>query len=490
MRKKITAMALTAALGLSLAACGSADDKELTKYTITAELSGDKTLTASVVVDYVNNTDVPLDEVWFHLYPNAYREGAKYSPVSANRIAEAYPAGRSYSSLDIQSVTVNGNAVDITVAGEDENILSVATGTLDPTDKAQIQIDYTLKLPEVRHRLGYTDKSVNLANFYPIACVYENGAFVADPYYSSGDPFYSECADYEVTLTLPEGYECAATGVVSQKTENTAGESVTVTYEMKAENVRDFAAVCGEYQKMSGLSDEVIVNYYYYNDADAEGALAAAIDSVRVFGELFGDYPYAEYTVVQTGFLQGGMEYPALSMISDECTGDVKKDVIIHETAHQWWYGAVGNNEVKYAWLDEGLAEYSTMMFYENAEGYNYTFNAKRADALSAYMLYCETYKNNGLGDTSMTRAVNEYDGETEYTYMTYVKGALMLDDVRNTVGSTAFLNGLKTYYKDNKFGIAEPQNLVGAMESSSKRQLNALFDSWLNGNVKLYSSH
>ena len=163
----------------------------------------------------------------------------------------------------------------------------------------------------------------------------------------------------------------------------------------------------------------------------------------------------------------------------------------MHETAHQWWYAAVGNNEVKHAWLDEGLTEYSTMMFYEkNTDGYKFTLDGKRADALSAYILYCETYKNNGLGDTSMTRPVNEYATETEYAYMTYVKGALMFDDIRNTIGDAAFKTGLKNYYRDNMFGIAEPQDLIGAMEKASKRQLNALFEAWLDGNVKLYSSN
>ena len=488
MRKKITALLIAAAMALSLCACSAPEKEQRTKYDIKATLSDDYVLTASVTCEYVNNTDVPLGELWFHLYPNAYRAGAKFAPVPQNRVTEAYPDGRSYSKLDITSVSVKGNPVDITITGEDENILSVALGSkLDPTEKTSVNIEYTVKLPKVRHRFGYTDKSVNLANFYPIACMYRGGSFVADPYYSTGDPFFSDCADYSVTLTVPSKYECAFTGEVKSKTD---GENGTATYEVKADNVRDFAAVLGGYQKMSGVSGETIVNYMYYNDSDPERALNTAIEAVKIFGNMFGAYPYKEYTVVHTGFLQGGMEYPCLSMISDAYTGDAKLDIIVHETAHQWWYGVVGNDEVKNAWLDEGLAEYSTMMFYEHAEGYAYTFDGKRGDALSAYVLYCETYKNNGLGDTSMNRPVNEYEGETEYSYMTYVKGALMLDDIRNTVGTTAFLSGLKRYYADNKYKIAEPQNLVGAMERSSKRSLNELFDSWLNGNVKLFSSN
>ena len=470
-----------------LCACSSEEEVGTTKYTIDAVLSDDYTLSATVTVDYVNNTDVPLNELMFHLYPNAYREGARFSPVPNNRLTEAYPNGKSYGEMNIESVSVRGESCEIIITGEDENILDVPLGgALEPTETVQIGISYTVKLPNIRHRLGYTAKSVNLANFYPIACVYEGGGFLTDPYYSNGDPFVSECADYSVKLTAPSKYTGAFTGVVTSETKS---NSETV-YEITANSVRDFAAVLGEYQKMSGLSGSTIVNYLYYADNNPEKALAAAIDSIRIFGEMFGAYPYKEYSVVQTGFLQGGMEYPCLSMISDVYSGDAEVDIIVHETAHQWWYGLVGNDEVRNSWMDEALAEYSTMMFYEKAEGYSYTFDGKRADALGAYMLYCETYKANGAGDTTMTRALGEYSDETEYSYMIYVKGALMFDDVREAVGSECFIAGLRRYCSQNKYRIAKPQDLVGAMEKASKRSLSPLFDSWLNGNVKLYSSH
>lgn len=479
-------LAAVAAVG-ALCACGSEEKRETTSYTVVATLSDDYTLTASVVCEYVNNTETPLSEVWFNLYPNAFRNGAEYSPVSKDRTAEAYPDGKSYSKLDISRVSVGGKEVATTVAGEDENVLIVAqNGTLEPGERSSIRIDYTLKLPKVKHRMGYTDKSVNLADFYPIACVYRGGGFVADPYYSTGDPFVSECANYSVTLTVPKKYECAHTGELKSKRED---GDVTV-YEFSAKNVRKFAAVLGEYQKMSGLAGKVIVNYMYYSDANPELSLNAAADAVKTFSDLFGEYPYKEYTVVQTGFLNGGMEYPQLSFVSDAYSGTARTDIIVHETAHQWWYGAVGNDEVRNAWLDEALAEYSTMMFYEHNEGYGNTFDGKRADALGAYILYCETYKAADGADTTMTRAVNEYADETEYSYMTYVKGALMLDDVRDTVGSSAFIASLKKYYADNKYSIAMPQNLIGAFESVTRRNIAPVFDAWLNGNVRLFSSN
>lgn len=483
MKKRLLALILTAALAVTvLSGCSNKREQSLTHYTIQAELSADNMLTAAVTVDYVNNYDVPLGELWFNLYANAYREGAAHSPIDQSDIVAAFPAGRSYSVLNIASVKVNGTAVDITVAGEDENVLSVPVSNLEPSDKIRVDIEYTLKLPNVRHRLGYTEKSVNLAGFYPIACVYKNGAFIADPYYSIGDPFYSEAANYDVTLTVPQNYIGAFTGVAQSK----SGDNGTTVYSVSAERVRDFAAVLGEYEKASGLCGSTIVNYYYYKDDAPESALNTAISALSTFGDMFGAYPYPEYSVVQTSFLNGGMEYPCLSMISDAYKGVQYNDIIVHETAHQWWYGLVGNDEVREAWLDEGLAEYSTMLFYEKNADRGYTFNGKRADALSAYMLYCETYKD---ADTSMTRSLGDYRNKIEYAYMTYVKGAIMLDDVRDTVGDTAFFSGLKSYCKNKMYGTATAADLIGALETASGIRLNSVFDSWLNGDVKLYST-
>ncbi len=67
MRNKIVLIAAVGAVAFCFCGCSAQEEKQLSKYTIDASLSQDNVLTASVVCDYVNNTDVPLDEVWFHL---------------------------------------------------------------------------------------------------------------------------------------------------------------------------------------------------------------------------------------------------------------------------------------------------------------------------------------------------------------------------------------------------------------------------------------
>lgn len=481
---KIVAILLSVICALPLfAACEKKPQKEeRSRYEITATYDEEnKTVTASMSLSYYNGTEAILDELCFHLYPAAFREGARFSPVPKDAVSSAYPAGLSYGGIEIGKTTLGGAEVATAIEGEDEDILVVKMSGegLYPTERAELTVDFTLTLPEIRHRFGYQGTRVNLGNWYPIACAFEDGNFVTDPYYSTGDPFYSDCADYKVSVTVPDGLTVAASGRVTGA-DNADG---TKTFSSEILAARDYAAVIGEFKMLSSKAGDTDVNYYYISDPEPEKALAAAVDAVKTFSDKFGEYPYESMSSVETQFLQGGMEYPGLAMISDALTGDIYREAIIHETAHQWWYAAVGNDEVRYPWLDEGLTEFSTSIFYRENPAYEVDYEKRIADALGAYVLYFDAF-GNADSDTSMTRKVCEYDSAFEYTYMTYVKGELMFESLRSVIGDEKFFAGLKDYYSTYKFKTAKPDDLIGCMEKASGRDLKGFFDSWTEGKV------
>lgn len=481
---KIVAILLSVICALSLfAACEKKPQKEeRSRYEITATYDEEnKTVTASMSLSYYNGTEAILDELCFHLYPAAFREGARFSPVPKDAVSSAYPAGLSYGGIEIGKTTLGGAEVATAIEGEDEDILVVKMSGegLYPTERAELTVDFTLTLPEIRHRFGYQGTRVNLGNWYPIACAFEDGNFVTDPYYSTGDPFYSDCADYKVSVTVPDGLTVAASGRVTGA-DNADG---TKTFSSEILAARDYAAVIGEFKMLGSKAGDTDVNYYYISDPEPEKALAAAVDAVKTFSDKFGEYPYESMSSVETQFLQGGMEYPGLAMISDALTGDIYREAIIHETAHQWWYAAVGNDEVRYPWLDEGLTEFSTSIFYRENPAYEVDYEKRIADALGAYVLYFDAF-GNADSDTSMTRKVCEYDSAFEYTYMTYVKGELMFESLRSVIGDEKFFAGLKDYYSTYKFKTAKPDDLIGCMEKASGRDLKGFFDSWTEGKV------
>ena len=400
------------------------------------------TLSAEQTVRYVNNTGKVLTNLCFHLYPNFFSSGATNKPVSSLDIQKAYPNGFSEGNVTIKKVLVNNKNANYEIAGEDQNILDIKFNiALQPTALHEIYIKYVVGIPNVLHRFGYSDVATNLANFYPIACVFENGEFNTSPYSINGDPFYSDISNYNVSITYPKEYVIASTGNKTIKESNN-----NHTCEIKAIAVRDFAMVLSKnFQMKTEEVNNVKVNYYYHSDIQPDNSLTTCVKSLQTYNQLFGNYPYQSLDVVETGFLYGGMEYPNLVYISDSLeTYEDYTYVIVHEIAHQWWYGVVGNDEFAYGWLDEGLTEYSCMLFYENNPEYNIDYTKLIANALSNYQLFLDVYNQvfNKV-ETTMNRNLNQFNTQPEYVYTAYTKAMLLHDALRNILGTKTYLKCL-----------------------------------------------
>lgn len=436
-------------------------------------------------VDYINNTDSVFKAVDFHLYPNAFREGSTQKVVTLSSYSTAYYDGESFSSLIIDKVSLEGQgSTEFEIGGQDDNILSVTlVQDLYPKDRVVFEFEYTVVLPKINHRFGIGQSTINMGNFFPIACVFENGDFVRDAYSSNGDPFYSEVANFYVKVSTPEEFKLASTGTQTK----TTFESGELKTEISAEVVRDFAFVISEkFEILKGEWDGIQVLYYTYNEENAEKSLQASVDALKTFSTQFGKYPYKTLSVAKTSFVHGGMEYPNFVYISELVkNAQDYHNVIVHEIAHQWWYALVGNNQYKDAWMDEGLTDYSTALFYELNPQYEVKIKDVVLQNVKAYTFYVETYNILYKGvDTTMNRALNEYINENEYSYIAYVKGMLLFDALRNYVGDKAFFEGVKNYFETYKFKVATPENMIACFEKETGKDLETFFESWIGGTV------
>lgn len=470
----------TAVTAAGLSACSKNENANLCGYDIFASYDEKtSTLDGSVNFSYYNDTDNEIGDLKFNLYGNAFRNGAKFKPVSDAFKTRAYYSGESYGGMSVSNVE---NCAGWNVGGEDENILTVnLLSPVYPDERVSITISYSLTLAKINHRTGVTKNTVNLGNFYPVLCAYSRDGFVECPYYYCGDPFLSECANYSVTLELPPEYAAATSGKLVSET--VAGERKTCKYSLK--NARDFAAVLSD--KFNVITEKVNkteVSYYYVSDSNSQVNLSAAADSLKYFEKTFGEYAYPTLSVVRTGFCYGGMEYPALTMISDAQDSGNTVYSIVHENAHQWWYAMVGSDQLTNAWQDEGLAEYSTLMFFESNPTYGFTRTGILNSAKSSYRAYFTVYSQlNGKVNTAMRRNLSEYAGEVEYNNITYNKGLLLFDTLRSAIGDERFFNSLKSYFKRNKFKIATPEEMYSCFISSGV-DVEGFFDSFIEGKI------
>lgn len=482
--RKIIGCALSAALLLSctgLAACSKQGAEGKCSYTIAAEyLEETRTLSAEMKVRVPNTSKVPLTELKFELWANAYREGAKYAPVSELFSRAAYYGGASYGEMKIKGIS---GAESFSVEGEDSNILTLKLASpLAVGSATEVTISFDVALANINHRLGVTQHTVNLGGFYPMLCYLGDDGFTEYVYSSNGDPFVSEIANYDVTLTVPEEY-VLATGFAAEEVKNNDMGAGKCSYRVRAEGVRDIAFVLGkEFEVLTDTVQGKEVAYYYYADTTPEVAMKTATESLAFYSKTFGEYEYPRYAVVQTDFVYGGMEYPALSMIASDLLAGNVPEVVAHETAHQWWYSMVGSNQFTEAWQDEGLAEYSTALFFEAHPTYNVDYADFIGLSESSYRAFFSVYSQlHGEADTTMSRALTDFSGEYEYRNIAYDKGVILFDRVREIAGERKFNAALKRYFETYNGAIATPAQLVGCF-SKSGANVTALFDSFLEG--------
>jgi aminopeptidase N len=208
--------------------------------------------------------------------------------------------------------------------------------------------------------------------------------------------------------------------------------------------------------------------------------LQAAENSIRIYNKYFGKYPYKNYSVVQTHF-SAGMEYPNLVFIAESYFSEGKtltslESVIAHETAHQWWYGVVGNDEIDEAWLDESFATYSKRIYFEMLYGNKTGEDFYKKNILDKY----KSKRRNINGKEIILKPLPEFESWADYDPLAYEKGAVMLDTIRSEVGDEKFFEIMRTYYSKNKFKNVKTQDFIDAVESITEKNWQVFFDKWL----------
>ncbi|MEG2206588.1 MAG: M1 family metallopeptidase [Clostridia bacterium] len=301
------------------------------------------------------------DEFYSRCYPNGFSFGALVISEAQAQLASAQKAPDNHAA---QGAPVGYRYLD---AAKTALLLPLNASWL-PGETLTLTLRYTVYVPKAAYRFGVNSDIWALGNAFAIPAVYENGAYRTDAYAPVGDPFLSDCANYTVSITAPEGYQIAGSGEPVAE----HGQGV-VTYRFSLLAARDFAFTLSErYHAAQAMEGDVLVSAYAQAASAAKEALGYARKALRTFEKLYGAYPYPSLTVSEIDFPLGGMEYPAHVMIASSqlaAGGRVLEYVVAHEVAHQWWYAMVGSDPINQAWQDEALCEFSLLRYTEAVHG-------------------------------------------------------------------------------------------------------------------------
>ena len=185
-----------------------------------------------------------------------------------------YQNGFNEGYIDIKNVLQGGNKSKYKVIGEKNDILEIKLDKLlRQGEKINIDLKYNVKLPNCLGRFGYGDNTVNVTNWFPIACVYDDNGWNLKSYEAVGDPFYSDTSNFNVKILAPSKYKLATTGNIKEQKTDTEKNLYTIEGKM----VRDFAFILSDKFVVSKTNyKNISINTYNLNEDMSKEAVNVA----------------------------------------------------------------------------------------------------------------------------------------------------------------------------------------------------------------------
>lgn len=321
--------------------------------------------------------------------------------------------------------------------------------------------------------LSHTDRQLNLGYWLPEIAPYAAGAWQTPKPWMIGEYIKSEVADYVVRAVLHNGGERGA--IIGPGTVRRQGDA---NWEFTLKRARSFTLVVSDAMAhmTTRAQSGVDVDLYYFSkrtsSAEAESgpryALEVARQMIERLTQLFGPMPYERLVVVEGDF-PDGMESSGIVHVSENWFGKYKGQpdswltcITAHEVAHQWWFAMVGNDPGETPYLDESLAIYSEVLYLESVQ-----------PALLPWWwdFRVNMYQPKGHVDST----VYEYWNVRLYINAVYLRGAQMLQAMRETVGDAAFFAWLREYTQSESGQNATPLEFWRALGQENYQKVAAI---------------
>ena len=350
---------------------------------------------------------------------------------------------------------------------------------LQSGQRATLRLVYNLTIPEREGSFGWTQRQLNLSNWYPyIPPLSPEQTWIShDPLVDAdnmvvGEYFVNEIADFQLTLHLAENLPSLL--VASGATALAIPEGMTYSLE-KARSL-SFSISNQYYQEQLEHNGVLIQAYVFqYQKEQASAMLQIASQAMDLFSEIYGPYYHQQISLVSADFLHN-MEMDGMVLLSSKVidfydnTAENNLTILIpHELSHQWFYSQVGNDQAMEPWLDEALATYSEVLFY----------NRYHPD-LSQWWWDNRVYAHAHAGDVN--NSIYDAGSYENYRASVYLNGAIFLHDLNLAMGEQAFMSALKTYAAENYLKIATKEDFVTAMQAANPNaDIQAVFARYFN---------
>lgn len=481
------------------------------RYDIEARfLPASKTVEATEKVSFANDTGHDLAEIHLRVYPNhrySRQEKSNLYKYASYFRTDPAPDGFDAGSFELRSVGIGEASVQkaaFSFEGRDQTVLNVVLPQpLKNGAKITIHLGFSIRIPHKPGRYGWHRGTFALNRWYPLLSVYENGGWLDHPNYLLHMPYVSEAALYRLRLEVPQDYVVVSGCDEVVEERNADGERV-ISLSSSAPMRELTLALSRDYGCYEKIQDGIVIkSYYFKKDKEAGRRAADAAAELLRFYSRFDSYPYRQFSIAPVSLGYGGSQNAGIIFIDERAYRMPQflrryfEFLVAHETGHQWWYNAVGNDEYRELWLDEGINSFWVMRHLEEKYGEgakiaefprwvesfipNPTFRAVR----DWRYLY---FARRGINQPVLSDMESFYEPSLIFT-VAYGKGSAVLGMLEDVLGEERFLALMQNYARRWRFRIAKVGDFVqmaseAAGEASTSSvagvDLGPFFRKWL----------
>jgi hypothetical protein len=470
----------------------------IASYTLEARLDADQHLIEGKgVIRWTNASALPAEEIWLHLYLNAFKNERTLflrSPFGAGRSGER---AEDWGFIDVKRLRARE------LGGVDLWPGAAAHSPNDPDDQTDIrvplpepigagetltlEVEFSSKLPSIVERTGYAGDFHFVAQWFPkLARREPDGTWVHFPFHPQSE-FYADYGRYEITIDVPEAMLVGATGARVHESRD-AGRLI-VRHE--ADDVHDFAwTAWSGFLRLDETIDGVAVQLLYPRGHDAN--VAAALEALRIglprMNRLYGRYPHPILTVVHPPARArnaGGMEYPMLITTGGPwyaAHSGVRaiEAVTVHELGHQWFQGLVGTDEHAWPFLDEGLTTYVEATTLSAAYGAGSLLSVGRL-AISGEAAQRALSAAYGK-DAVIAAPAAAFPSFRHLGALVYTRTGTLLGTLGNVYGTEKLQLAIGRYARRYRYAHPTPTHLIAAVQElcgdeAAENMQTALFE-------------
>ncbi|MEQ1554763.1 MAG: M1 family metallopeptidase [Ferruginibacter sp.] len=462
----------------------------------------DNTLTGFEQIEYFNNSPDTLNFIWIHLWPNAYKnDKTAFSDQFLENGSTAFYFSEENKRGYINQLNFKVDNIHVVMEDHPQHqdiIKILLPQALAPGKHIKIETPFHVKLPYSFSRGGHVLQSYQITQWYPKPAVYDKTGWHEMPYLDQGE-FYSEFGNFDVKITLPQSYIVAATGELQNESEklklkNFANTNIdfvdkvapTKTLHYLQNNVHDFAWFADKNFNVKTdtllLKSGRVIDIYAYVLPKNKKYWAKCITNIKnaitTKSNWIGEYPYNVVSVVDNASkVQGGMEYPTITVLTADGSEASLESVINHEVGHNWFYGILASNERIYPWMDEGMNTYYDTRYnnlFATTQNKKNTFLAKRIPENIEDNLLNTIYV---LNKDQPINTNSENFSMVNYGLIGYVKAGAWLKKLETELGIEVFDKLMQTYFEKYKFAHPQPQDFRQIAEEVSGKDLSTIFN-------------